>query len=86
MLRYIATMAWRPDEAQKVTDLYLRWKVPSGVKFILPPHTVLGGNRSIIIFECTDEALAKVDRYWRQVCCIEILPVMATDDLVKVKS
>ena len=78
-------MQWRPDEAQKVTDLYMDWDIPEGVKFILAPHTILGANRSITVFECTDEALAKVDRYWRQVCNIEIMPLMLSVDLVKVK-
>lgn len=84
-MRYVAFMAWRPEEAQKVSDLFTSWRKPEGLRYVLPPHTLLGANRSVIVFECPDEALARVDRYWRQVCCIEIMPVMESEALVKVR-
>ncbi len=84
-LRYLAQLEWKPEEAQKVTDHYLRWKPPEGLMFVLEPHTVIGGNKAVLVVECSDEALAKVDRYWRQVCSIHIVPVMLSKDLIKIK-
>ncbi len=84
-MRYLARLEWPPSEAQAVTEQYLRWKPPEGLKFILEPHTIIGGNQAIIVVECTDEALAKIDRYWRQICSIHISPVMVSKDLIKIR-
>lgn len=78
-------MSWTPENAQKITDLYMKWKQPEGLKILYGPCTVIGGNKSISIFEATDEAWAKVDRYWRHVCKMESYPLMDAVDLVKIK-
>ncbi len=85
LLKYLAILTWRPEEAQKVTDLYLKWKIPEGLIFILTPHNILGANKSVSVCEASDEALAKVDRYWRQVCNIEIMPLMDVRELIKIR-
>ena len=84
-LKYVGIMSWKPEDAQKVTELFSKWKVPEGMKFLYPPCTALGCNKSISIFEATAEGLAKVDRYWRHTCTSEIYPVMESTELVKIK-
>jgi hypothetical protein len=56
-------MSWKPNEGEKVTELFVNWKQPEGLKYLYGPCTVLGANKPISILEGTDEAFAKTDRY-----------------------
>ena len=85
IMKYLSIMSWKPENAQKVTELFLKWKAPEGLKILYGPCTVLGGNKSISIFESSDEAWAKVDRYWRHVLTMEVYPLMDAVDIVKIK-
>ena len=44
---------------------------------------MLGQNKSVSVVEITDEAWAKVDRYWREFCVMENYPLMDTVELMK---
>jgi hypothetical protein len=78
-------MSWKQENAQKITELYKQWKPPEGLKILYGPCTVLGGNKSISIFESTDEAWAKVDRYWRHITHSEVFPLMDAKDIAKIE-
>jgi len=84
-LKFMSIMSWKPENAQKVTELFAKWEIPKGLKFLYPPCTVLGGDKSVSIFETTDEAWAKVDRYWRHTCTIETYPLMESSEIAKIK-
>jgi hypothetical protein len=84
-MKYLTIMSWKPENAQKVTDLFLKWKQPEGYKVLYGPCTILGANKSITIVEGTDEAFAKTDRYWRHVCKSEVYPLMDSEKIAKIK-
>jgi hypothetical protein len=84
-MKFLSIMSWKPGNAQKITDLFIKWKQPEGLKMLYGPCTVLGGNKSVSIVEATDEAWAKVDRYWRHVCTMDVYPLMDAVELIKVK-
>ena len=79
-------MCWEPDKAEKVTELFLKWKMPEGFKILYGPCSVLGGNKSITVFESDTKSLALVDRYWRATCKSEIMPIMDSADIAKMKA
>ena len=58
---------------------------PKGLK--VPISAMYGprGQKSVSIFETTDEAWAKVDRYWRDMCTIETYPLMESSEIAKIK-
>jgi len=45
---------------------------------------MLGQNKSVSVVEITDEAWAKVDRNWRELCVMENYPLMDTVELMKI--
>ena len=85
-MKYISVMCWEPDKAEKVTELFLKWKIPEGFKILAGPFSVLGGNKSITVFESDAESLALVDRYWRNTCHSEIMPVLDSAEIAKMKA
>lgn len=85
-MKYLGIMSWKPKDAEKVTELFLKWKPPEGLRFLCGPYTVLGANKSVSIVESTDEAFAKVDRYWRHVCTQETYPLMESAEIAKIKA
>jgi hypothetical protein len=84
-LKYMTIMSWKPEMAQKVTELFIAWKVPQGMKFLYGPCTVLGQNKSVSIWEGTDEAHIKTDRYWRHTCMMETFSIVDSADIAKAK-
>ena len=84
-MRFVSIMSWEPEKAKEVTELFLKWKPPEGFKFLYGPCTVLGGNKTVSIIETDTVALAKIDRYWREVTKSEIWPIMDTADIAKMK-
>ncbi len=83
-MKFLTIMSWEPDNATKITEAFLKWKPPEGLKFIYGPSTMLGQNKSVSVVEITDEAWAKVDRYWRELCVMETYPLMDTVELMKI--
>ena len=84
-MKFASIMKWKPEDAAKVTELFLKWEVPEGVKWIAGPYSMLGQNKSLSIMESTDEAWVKVDRYWRHVCTWETYPIMESAKIAKIK-
>ena len=84
-MKFLTILSWKPGNAQKVTDLFMKWQLPEGLKMLYGPCTVIGGNKSVSIAEATDEAWAKVDRYWRHVCTMEVYPLMDAVELIKIQ-
>jgi len=85
-VKFLSILSWTPEKAQDITDAFVKWKVPEGLKILYGPCTVLGRNKSISVFEATDEAWAKVDRYWRHHCSMETYPLMDASEIIKIKS
>jgi len=85
-MKYLTILSWKPKDAKKVTELFIKWKPPEGLKFLYGPCTVLGGNKTVCIAELTDEAFAKVDRYWRHICATEYYPIMDAAEIVKIEA
>ena len=84
-MKFLSIMKWKPEDAEKITELFKKWKAPEGMKFHHGPCTVLGQNKSVSIIETTDEAWAKVDRYWRTVCTMESYPLMDAVEIINIK-
>jgi hypothetical protein len=84
-MKYVSIMKWKPEDAEKITELFKKWKVPDGVTWHAGPFTMLGQNKSLSIMECTDEAWIKVDRYWRHTCTWESHPIVESVKIVDVK-
>ena len=85
-MMFVSIMSWKPEDSEKITELFVKWKRPEGLKFLHGPYTMLGQSKSLSILECTDEAWAKVDRYWRKTCTWETYPIMDSSDIVKIKA
>jgi hypothetical protein len=85
-MKYLGIMSWKPEDAEKVTDLFLKWKKPEGLRWVYGPCTMIGHNKSVSIFEGPDEAIAKIDRYWRNTCTSEIYPIMESAEIAKIKA
>jgi hypothetical protein len=85
-MKYLNVISWKPEDAQKVTELFLNWRQPEGIKYLYEPCTILGANKSISILKGKDEALAKTDRYWRHVCTSETYPIMDSAKIAKIKT
>ena len=83
-MKFLTIMSWEPDNATKMTEAFLKGKPPEGLKFIYGPSTMLGQNKSVSVVEITDEAWAKVDTYWRELCVMENYPLMDTVELMKI--
>jgi len=84
-LRFLSILSWEPEKAHEVTERFKKWKVPEGLKWILPPHTLMGRNQSASIVETDDpKVLAKVDRYWRDIAEFESFPIMDSREIAKV--
>jgi hypothetical protein len=76
-MRFLSLLSWEPDKAKEITERFLKWVPPEGLKWILPPHTVMGQNQTVSIVEIDDpKVLAKVDRYWRDIAVFESSPIM----------
>lgn len=84
-MKFLTIMSWNPEHAETITELYKKWKVPDGIKFLYGPCIVLGGNKSVSIVELNDEAWGKVDRYWRNYCTMETYPIMEPVKLMKIE-
>ncbi len=78
--------ARKPENAEKVTELFVKWKPPEGFKILCGPYTVLGANKSVSMVELTGEAIAKADRYWRHICTTETYPLMGSVVICQNKS
>jgi len=76
----------KPKNAKEITERFTKWKPPEGFTWILPPHTLMGKNQTVSIVESDDPiVLAKVDRYWRDICVFETYPIMETREIIKIK-
>ena len=84
-MKFMTIMSWKPENSQKVTEKFLSWKVPDDMKFLYGPCTIIGYNKSMVIFETTDEAWAKVGRYWRDLCEMKTYPLMDSAQIAKIK-
>ena len=56
-MKYLTILSWKPENAQKVTDLFLKWKQPEGYKVLYGPCTVIGANKSITIVATISQLL-----------------------------
>jgi hypothetical protein len=85
-MRYLSILSWKPENAKEITERFKQWKRPEGITYLLPPHTVIGQNKSISVAEIDDPmAMAKIDRYWRDISVFEVYPIMESADIIKVK-
>jgi hypothetical protein len=82
-MQFASIMKWKPEDAEKITEMFLKWKVPEGIKWIAGPYTMLGQNKSLSIMEGDDDAWIKVDRYWRSVCTWETYPIVESAKIAK---
>lgn len=84
-MKFLSILSWTPDKSQDITDTFVNWKMPKGLKILYGPCTILGANKSISIIEATDEAWVKTDRYWRHHCISETYSLMDSSEIIKIK-
>ena len=85
-MRFFTLLTWKPERAKEVTERFRKWTAPAGLKWILPPHTILGKNQTVSIVETDDPVvLAKVDRAWRDIATFESLPIMDSREIMKIE-
>jgi len=85
-MRFLVILTWKPEKAKEITERFKQWTPPEGLKWILPPHTIMGKNQTVDVVECDDPiVLAKVDRFWRDISTFEMYPIMASSEIIKIK-
>jgi hypothetical protein len=85
-MRFLTILTWKPEKAKEVTERFKKWTPPEGLKWILPPHTIMGKNQTVSIVESDDPVvLAKIDRFWRDISTFETLPIMASSEIMKIE-
>jgi hypothetical protein len=85
-MRFLISMSYEPDKAKEVTERFKKWVTPEGVKTILPTITVMGRNRSVTVWDVDDpKLLAILERRWRDLGVLEILPIMESTQIAKIQ-
>jgi len=85
-MRFLTILSWKPEKAKEITERFKKWTPPEGLKWILPPHTIMGQNQTISIVESDDPiVLAKIDRFWRDISTFETKPIMASSEIMKIE-
>jgi hypothetical protein len=81
-MRFLTILTLKTEKAKEATERFKKWTPPEGLKWVLPPHTILGRNQTVSIVEVDDPVvLAKVDRFWRDICTFEIMPIMDSREI-----
>ena len=84
-MKYMLSLSWKPENAAKISERFMKWKAPEGWTWITPSYTLLGLNRNVCIIEANAEALAQGDRDWRDLGVFKAIPVMESSEMVKIK-
>jgi hypothetical protein len=85
-MRFLTVFTWKSEKAKEITERFKKWTPPEGLKWILPPHTIMGKNQTVSIVELDDPVvLAKIDRFWRDIGIFETNPIMASSEIMKIE-
>jgi len=85
-MRFLTILKWKPEKAKEITERFKKWTPPEGLKWILPPHTIMGKNQTVSVVEVDDPVvLAKVDRFWRDICTFETNLIMDSREIMKIE-
>ena len=85
-MRFLTILKWKPEKAKEITERFKKWTPPEGLKWILPPHTIMGKNQTVNVVEVDDPVvLAKVDRFWRDICTFDTNLIMDSREIMKIE-
>lgn len=80
---YMAILTWEPEKTKEVTKTRQAEEIPEGIK-MMGMWKDLGRGRVFRLFEAIDpKAIFAMSFIWKDLLNIEIIPVMETEELMK---
>ena len=85
-MKFLIIFSFPSENVDKVRERFKTWTPPEGMKYIFPPHSIIGTNKSMNIVEAeNEEALGKAAINWTDLGSFKIYPIMASSESVKLK-
>jgi hypothetical protein len=82
-VKFLLTWWWKEENAQKVTERFMKWKPVGDVKFLFPIHTIIGANKAFCVTEGVDpEQIARNIQPWTDICTFDISPIMDSREIL----
>lgn len=84
MMKFFMTWWWANENSKEVTKRFTTWKQQGKSKILYPISTMVGRNKAFTILEADDIVeIQREVRGWTDIVTYEIIPIMASADLIK---
>lgn len=76
-------ITWEPKDSEKVTNLYMNYEYPKGIK-VIDEWFDLRGYRTFVIYESEDEKTYATSVFpFMGLCRFETFPIMKLDEIIQ---
>ena len=86
-MKFLVTWSWPCGNSKEVRERSAKWKPVEGTKFLFPIHSLVGKNSAFTITEGDSiEQIVKNVETWTDICTYEIIPIIDSRELGKLRS